>query len=208
MEDWRGVQRLGVHLVTVVSQPDDDGVRVKYDLYILRLLDVTIWSLDGEGNEIVPIILLEPHRYCVGSCAVTPLVQGVARSSGRIWGFIRIVRVFQVVNEWVLSWVNVLAHVTGGVAPQAAHCQCTARHSASHATSFALLFTMALVNCSSLHVKHTFWIALCDSAAPRFPEWDRQRDLSLTTVFRSPNVGIDCLRFALMGRGGSHSIRV
>ncbi len=155
------VQRLGVHLVTVVLQPDDDGVQVKYDLYILCLLDVAIRSLDGEGNEIVPIISLEPHQYRVGLCAVTPLVQGVARSSGHVWGFIWIVRVFQVVNERVLSWVNVLAHVTGGVAPRAACCWCTARRSASRAASFTLLFTTALANCSSLHVEHTFWIALC-----------------------------------------------
>src|SRR6266702_362136 len=208
MKDWRGIQRLGVHLVAVVAQSNDDGVWVEYDLHILRLPNVAIWSLDGERNEVVSVISFESHWHCVGPCAVTPLVQGVAQGSGCIWGFIRVIRIFDIVNERVLSWVNVLAHVTSGAASRAMHCRCTAWCSASHAAIFALLFAMAFVNCSSLHVEHTFWIALCSSTAPGFFERDWQRDLSLMAVFRSPNVGIDLLRFALMGRGGSHSVRV
>ncbi len=208
MKDWRGIQRLGVHLVAVVVQSNDDGVWVEYDLHILHLPNVAIWSLDGERNEVVPIISFESHRHCVGPCVVTPLVQGVAQGSGHVRGFIRIIRIFDIVNEWVLSWVNVLAHVTSGVAPRATCCRCTAWCSASHAAIFTLLFAMAFVNSSSLHIEHTFWIALCSGAVPGFFEWDQQQDLSLMAIFRSPNVGINLLRFALMGRGGSHSVRV
>src|SRR6266702_2434856 len=54
--DGRGVQRLGVHLVTIVPQSYDDGVWVEYDLYILRLLDVALQTGDGECDVVVPAI--------------------------------------------------------------------------------------------------------------------------------------------------------
>ncbi len=78
MKDWRGIQRLGVHLVTVIAQSDDDGVWVEYDLHILCLPNVAVWSLDGERNEVVSVISFESRQHCVGPCVVTPLVQGVA----------------------------------------------------------------------------------------------------------------------------------
>ena len=48
VEDGCGVQRFGVHLAAVILQPYDNGVRVEYDLHILRLPDVAVGSLDGE----------------------------------------------------------------------------------------------------------------------------------------------------------------
>ncbi len=48
MEDGRGVQGFRIHLVTIVTQPNDDRVGMEYDLHILRLPDVAVGSLDGE----------------------------------------------------------------------------------------------------------------------------------------------------------------
>ncbi len=60
VEDGRGVQGLGVHLVAVIAQPDDDGVWVEYDLHILRLFGVTVQTVDGERDKVVPVIWFEP----------------------------------------------------------------------------------------------------------------------------------------------------
>ncbi len=162
VEDGCGVQGFGIDLVAVVLQPNDDGVRVEYDLHILCLFDVTIQPLDGERDKVVPIIPLESQWDCIMRGTIASLVQGEACHSGHIWGFIRVVRVFKGAYELVLSWVQLpLAHVAVGAAPWAAHCQCAARRSASHAAILALLLVTALANCSSLHVEHTFLIASC-----------------------------------------------
>ncbi|SRR6266702_1519210 len=172
VEDGRGVQGLCVHLVAIVLQPDDDGVRVEYDLYILRLLDVAIWLLDGEGDEMIPIVLLKPRWDSVSLGAVTSLVQREACCGSHIWGFLWIVRISNDTYEWVLSWVEVpFAHTTGGAAPRAARCWCTDRHSASHAAILALLLATALANCSSLHVKITFLTASCDALGFLKRDW-------------------------------------
>src|SRR6266702_7754361 len=164
MEDGSGVQRLGVHLVAIVAQPHDYGVRVEYDLYILRLLDFALRTGDGEGDKTVPAVELEPRRNSPLLGAVTPLVQGKTSSGGGIRGLVRFVRIFERPYEDVLSWVEVLlASVTGGTTPGAARCRRAARHSASRAAIRALLFATALANCSSLHVAHTFCIATCDA---------------------------------------------
>ncbi len=76
MEDGRGVQWLGVHLVAVVSKSYDDGVWVEYDLYILRLLNFTIQVGDGEGDVVIPAVGLEPRWDSFSFDAVAPLVQG------------------------------------------------------------------------------------------------------------------------------------
>src|SRR6266702_2179225 len=144
------------------SQPNDDGVWVEYDLYILHLPDVAVRPFDGECDEVVPLIASEPRQGCVASGAVTPFIQRVPCSRGCIRGFFWVIRVFQDAYEWVLSWVEIpLTHVTGGVAPQAMHCWCTDWRSASHAAIFALLLATALVNCSSLHIEHTFITTCC-----------------------------------------------
>ncbi len=48
MKDGHGVQWFGEYLAAVVAQPDDDGVRVEYDLYILCLLDGSVCIRDRE----------------------------------------------------------------------------------------------------------------------------------------------------------------
>src|SRR6266702_1637397 len=164
MEDGCSVQRLGVHLVAIVSQSYDNGVCVEYDLYILRLLDVALRTGDREGDEVVPAVGPKPRRDSVSFDAVAPLVQGKASSGGRIRGLVRVVRVFERPYKDVLSWVEVLfASVAGGATPRAARCRRTDRHSASRAAILALLLATALANCSSLHVEHTFRIAVCDA---------------------------------------------
>src|SRR6266702_604185 len=180
---------------------------MEYDLHILHLPDVAVGHFDGERDEVAPVVRLEPKRDFIMFESVTPLVQREAGGSGRVGGFIRLVSVFKGAYEWVLSWVEVpFAHVAVGAAPQAVHCQCTVRRSASHAAIFALLFAMALVNCLSLHVEQTFCSAVCDTLG--CPKRDRQWDFAWMTVFRSPNVGINVLYVGLVGRGCSHVARV
>src|SRR6266571_8637229 len=48
VEDGCGVQGFRKHLVAIVTQPDDYGIGMEYDLYILHLPDVAIWPFDGE----------------------------------------------------------------------------------------------------------------------------------------------------------------
>ncbi len=62
MEDGRGVQGFRIHLVAIVTQPNDDRVGMEYDLHILRLPDVAVGSLDGERDEVVPAVWCEPER--------------------------------------------------------------------------------------------------------------------------------------------------
>ncbi len=207
VEDGRGVQGFGVHLVAVIAQPDDNGVWVEYDLHILHLLDITVWSADGEGDEVISIVLLEPQWYCVMMGVIASLVQGEACRCGHIWGLVWVVRVFKDTQELMLSWVKVLlTHMTGGAAPQAMCCRCTDWCSASCAAILVLLLAMALANCSSLHMEHTFLMASCDALGFLKRNW--YRDFSQVAVFRSPNVGIDCVHVCLMGGGCSHLIRV
>ncbi len=164
VEDGRSVQRLGVNLVAVIPQPYDDGVRVEYDLHILRLPNVAFWTGDGEGDEVIPAVGLKPQRDFVSFDAVAPFVQREASGGGRVWGLMGVVRIFERPYEEVLSWVEVsFAPITGGVAPQSAHCRCTDRRSASRAAILALLLAMALVNCSSFHIEQTFRSAVCDA---------------------------------------------
>src|SRR6266702_70066 len=172
VEDGRGVQRLGVYLVAVIPQSYDDGVWVEYDLHILRLSDIALWTGDGEGNEVVSIVGLESQRNFIPFDVVAPLVQREAGGSGRIRCLLRSVRIFEHPYKEMLSWVEVVfAPITSGAAPWAARCRCTDRHSASRAAIFALLFATALANCLSLHIEQTFRSAVCD--ALRFPEGDR-----------------------------------
>ncbi len=74
VEDGRGVQRLAVHLVTVISQPYNNGVRVKYDLHILRLFDAAFQVGNGEGNEVILAVGPKPQRDFVPFDAVAPFV--------------------------------------------------------------------------------------------------------------------------------------
>src|SRR6266702_522979 len=186
MEDGRGVQGLGVYLVTVVMQPNDDGVWVEYDLHILCLLDVTIWCCDGECNEVVPIVSLESWWNGVALGVIASLVQGEACRCGHVWGLVQVVRIFEDTQELMLSWVKILlAHATGGATPWATHCWCTDWCSASHAAILVLLLATALTNCSSLHIEHTFLMAFCDVLG--FPKRDWYWDFSWVAVFRSPN---------------------
>src|SRR6266702_3607452 len=207
MEDGRGIQRLGVYLVAVVAQSDDDGVWVEYDLYILHLFDVPVQAFDGEQNEVVPEVRLEPPWDLVALDLVASLVRGEPHCSGCIWSLIRVIRIFDRAYKEVLIWVEIpFTHVAGGAAPQSARCQCTDWRSASHAAILALLLATAFVNCSSLHVEQTFCSAVCD--ALRLPKGDWQWDFARMTVFRSPNVSIDVLYVGLVGRGCSHVVRV
>src|SRR6266702_1931668 len=207
VEDGRSIQRLGINLVTIVVQPDDNGVQVEYDLHILCLLNVALRSCDGECDEVIPIVLLEPGWSRAIDGVVTPVVQGESCSCSCIWGFIWVVSVCEDVQEWVLSWVEIpFAHAAGGTAPRAVHCRCTDRHSASRAAILALLLAMAFANCSSLHVEHTFLIALCDMLG--FPKRNWYRDFFWVAVCRSPNVGIDCGHVCLTGGGCPQPVRV
>src|SRR6266702_4574664 len=207
MKDRRGIQRLGVYFVAVVPQSYDNGVWVEYDLHILRLLNVALWTGDREGDESISAVGLKPRRGPFSFDAVAPLVQGEASSGGRIWGFVRVVRIFERPYEDVLSWVEILlASVTGGTTPRATRRWRASRRSASRAAIRALLLATALANCLSLHVEQTFRIAVCD--ALWFVKGDRQWDLSWTTVFRSPNVSIGLLHVCLVRGGCSHTVRV
>src|SRR6266702_2292815 len=203
VEYGRGIQRLGVDLVAVVSQPYDDGVRVEYDLHILRLLGGAVDFGNGERDVVVPEIRFESRWHFVSLDAVTPLVQRGADGGRRVWCLAGVVRIFERPYEGMLIWVNVsFAPVAGGAAPRSARRWCTSRRSASRAAILALLLATALANCSSLHVEQTFCSAICDSLW--FAKGDRQRDLSRMAVFRSPNVGIEFLHVGLMGGSGSH----
>ncbi len=180
---------------------------MEYDLHILHLSGLAIWSSDGEVNKVVPLVRFEPWGYFALAGAVAPLVQWGASGGGSVGGLIWVVSIFKGPYEGVLSWIEVpFAHVAGGVAPQATRCRCTDWRSASLAAIFALLLATAFANCSSFHIEQTFHIAICDSL--RYFEGDRQRDLAQMTVFRSPNVGIDVLDVGLVGRGCSHVARV
>ncbi len=164
VEDGRGVQRLGVNLVAVIPQPYDNGVRVEYDLYILRLPNVAVRASDGEGDEVIPAVGFKPQRDFVSFDAVASLVQRETSSGGRVWGLVGVVRIFERPYEEVLSWVKVsFAPVTSGAAPQSARHWCTDWRSASRAAILALLLAAALANCSSLHVEQTFRSAICDA---------------------------------------------
>src|SRR6266571_1345256 len=112
----------------------------------------------------VPIIPLEPQQDYVVRDVVAPFVQGKACRCGCVWGLLWVVRVFKGAYKWVLSWVKIpFAHMTGGAAPRATHYRCTDQRSASRAAILALLLATALVNCSSLHVEHTFLTASCNA---------------------------------------------
>src|SRR6266702_4845400 len=158
VEYGHGIQWLGVYLVAIVTQPNDDGVGVEYDLDILCLFDIPIWPLDGKCDDVVTVVAVASWWDLAMMGDVTPIIQRVAHCSGCIWSLLQVVRIFEIVYEWVLSWVKVLAYVAGGATPQATCCWCTDWRSASQAAILALLFMMALVNCSSLHVEHTFLI--------------------------------------------------
>src|SRR6266702_480405 len=105
VKDQCHVQWLGEHLVTVITYPDDDGVRVEYDLDILRLFDAAVWPLDREGDEIISVVSVEPWRGCIGVGLVTPFVQGVPRCRSGIWRLVRVFSVLKDANERVLIWV-------------------------------------------------------------------------------------------------------
>src|SRR6266702_811282 len=176
MEDRRGVQGFGVHLVAVVAQSNDDGVWVEYDLYILRLSDFPVYVRDGERNEVVSQVWLETWRDLAAAGAVAPLVQREASGGGGVWCLARVVRIRERAYEHVLSWVKfLLAHIARCAAPRAARCWCTDQRSASRAAILAFLLAVAFVNCSSLHSEQTFLIAACD--ALWLVKGDRQRDL-------------------------------
>src|SRR6266702_3067080 len=163
MEDRHSVQGLGVHLVTVIAQSDNKGVWVEYDLHVLHLLNLTICSFDRECDEVFPIVSLESWWDCVAGSLVTPFVQREPCSCDYVRSLVRIVRVFQDAYKWMLSWVEFpIGHVAGCTTPQAACCWCTDWCSASCAAIFVLLLVMALANCSSLHIEHTFPMACCD----------------------------------------------
>ncbi len=206
VEDRRGIQWLGVHLVAITAQSNDDGVQVEYNLDILHLPNVPIRSSDGEGDEVIAIVVFESWWGLVAMRDVTSLVQGEAFRGGCVWGFVLVVRVSQVSYEWVLSWVEVLAHVAVGAAPWAPRCWCTDWCSASLTAIIMFLLAMALANCLSLHSKHTLLMAF--HVAIWVVKGDWKRDLARTTIFRSPNVSIDLVDFSLVGWGGSHPIRV
>ncbi len=164
VEDGCGVQGLRVHLVAVVAQPNDYGVGMEYDLYILRLPDIAVRPFDGEQDEIAPAVRCKSKRDFIPLESVAPLVQREASGSGRVGSFIRLVSVGKGAYEWVLSWVKVaLTHIAGGATPRATRCRCTVRRSASRAAIFAFLLAAALANCSSLHVEQTFRSAICDA---------------------------------------------
>ncbi len=56
-------------------QADDEGIWVEYDLHILRLLNVAIGAFDGEGDEMVTKVRLEPWRDFVSYSAIASLIQ-------------------------------------------------------------------------------------------------------------------------------------
>ena len=74
VEDRCSVQWLGVYLVAVIVQSDDDGVRVEYDLHILHLFDVTVETLDGERYEVISVVWLEPQWHLATFESVASLV--------------------------------------------------------------------------------------------------------------------------------------
>src|SRR6266702_1866003 len=172
VEDGHSVQWLGEDLVAVIVQPDDDGVWVEYDLHILRLLDLALRTCDGERNEMIPIVRLEPRWDLVSLDLVASLIQGKPRRSGRIWSLVQVVRICERAYEEVRSWVKIpFAHVAGSAAPRSACCQCTCWRSASHAAIFAVCLAMALASCLSLHVEHTFRSAVCDALRLQEGDW-------------------------------------
>ncbi len=72
--DGRSIQQFAVHFVAVITQPDNYWVGVENGLDVLCLSCVNVGLLDGEQNEIVPVIPLEPQGNSVGVGAVTPFV--------------------------------------------------------------------------------------------------------------------------------------
>jgi len=65
----------------------------------------TVGFFDGEGDEVVPVIPLESSWDHVGLGAIASFVQREARGGGCIRGLLWVVRIFEDLNEWVLSWV-------------------------------------------------------------------------------------------------------
>ncbi len=74
VEDGRGVQGFRVYLVAIIPQPDNDRVGVEYDLHILRLPGVAVRSLDGERDEVVPVVRGEPKWDFISFESIASLV--------------------------------------------------------------------------------------------------------------------------------------
>src|SRR6266702_5709228 len=106
VEDGCGVQRCGVHLFAVVTQPDDEGVWVHDDLHVFCLLGHTVRARDGEVHVVIPIISHEPRRDGQTGGGVATLVQRVACRGGGVWGFSGVLSVFHRTHENVLIWVK------------------------------------------------------------------------------------------------------
>src|SRR6266702_3130663 len=144
------------------------------------------------GVEPDGVLLLQRRRH------VRPFVQRISAGRKCVWSLVRVVRVATVLYEGVLIWVPVPD--TGSATPRSSR-RCRAwRRSASRATFSALLLCTALVNCSSLHCKLTFF----GDCGCRSPHAGRDSQYS----FSLPKLMIKRLGFGFVSWCGCQPTRV
>ena len=159
-----------------------------------------MWLTDGVVDVVSSTVGFEPNGSLVheDSWHIGFLVQGESVSSEGVWGFLGVVRVSCVLNEWVLIWVPVLQ--TGAATPRSPCCWHACQCRASLATFVVFLLCTACTNCSSLHCTLIF-IGLCSCDS-----FHVGRDSQYSFSF--PKLIVAFLGLKLVGRSGSQPIRV
>ncbi len=106
-----GIQWLAVYLVSVVANPNHDGVQSHDDLDILSLHCLAIWLGDRIVDEVSASVVFKANwQLFIGSqneVHVALLVEWVASHGYGVWCLVGVVSVSGGSDEGMLSWVEV-----------------------------------------------------------------------------------------------------